>query len=420
MRTHTLAWAAMLLGGAAPMAASAQQAEPAAAVPMAKPETAGMSSAELAKIDAAMQALVDQKKLAGVVTLVARKGKVVHLHATGQRDLSTPGALQTDSIFRIASMTKPITGVAMMMLWEEGRWKLGDPVSKYIPEFKDLKVKAADGSLVAQAHPMTMRELMSHTAGFDVSAGYEATPLNATDLQGMIDTLAKLPLADQPGSDWNYGPSVNIQGYIVEKLSGMSLDQFFQQRIFTPLGMKDTQFWVAPEKANRVTPVNAYKDGVIVPLEPALPVVTAKPRFLAGSGGLYSTAPDYWRFAQMLQNGGTFEGKRLLKPATVKLMATSVLQPGVMVDLYGPSEGGIGFGMDFAVVEDPAAAKTPQGKGSYYWGGAFGTWFWIDPAKDIIMVGMIQNIRGSTPNTGTPAMRTISYPLVYGAIAGGK
>ena len=418
MRTLTLAWAAMLLGSAAPL--TAHETAPAAAVPVAKPEAAGMSTAGLAKLGEAMHALVEQKKLAGVVTLVARKGKVVHLHATGKRDLSAPDAIRPDTIFRIASMTKPITGVAMMMLWEEGKWKLDDPVAKYIPEFADLKVKAADGSLVPQAHPMTMRELMSHTAGFDVSSGYEATPLNTTDLQGMIDTLAKLPLADQPGSDWNYGPSVNIQGYIVEKLSGMSLDAFFQQRIFTPLGMKDTQFWVPPEKAGRVTPVNAYTDGVIVPLEPASPVVTAKPRFLAGSGGLYSTAPDYWRFAQMLQNGGTFGGKRLLKPATVKLMATSVLQPGVMVDLYGPKEPGIGFGLDFAVLEDPAAAKSPQGQGSYYWGGAYGTWFWIDPAKDIIMVGMIQNIRGSTPNTGTPAMRTISYPLVYGAITGGK
>lgn len=375
-----------------------------------------MTSAGLARIGEAMHGLVEQNKLAGVVTLVARKGKVVHLHATGKRDLGAHDMLKPDSIFRIASMTKPVTGVAMMMLWEEGRWKLDDPVEKYIPEFKGLKVKAADGSLVDQTRPMTMRQLMSHTAGFDVSAGYEATPLNTTDLQGMIDTLAKLPLADQPGTDWNYGPSVNMQGYIVEKLSGMSLDRFFQQRIFTPLGMTDTQFWVDPAKANRVTPVNAYKDGVIVPLEPAPATVTARPRFLAGSGGLYSTAPDYWRFAQMLLNGGTFNGKRLLKPATVKLMATSVLQPGVMVDLYGPKEAGIGFGLDFAVVEDPAAARTPQGKGSFYWGGAFGTWFWIDPVNELIMVGMIQNIRGSTPNTGTPPMRTISYPLVYGAI----
>ena len=416
VRTRTLGWlAAALLAGTAPVAA--HETAPAAAVPMAKAESVGMSTPELAKIGEAMHALVQEKKLAGVVTLVARKGKVVHLHATGQRDLTAPDALKPDSIFRIASMTKPITGVAMMMLWEEGRWKLDDPVEKFIPEFKGLKVKVADGNLVDQTRPMTMRELMSHTAGFDVSAGYEATPLNTGDLQGMIDILAKLPLADQPGTDWNYGPSVNIQGYIVEKLSGMSLDRFFQQRIFTPLGMADTQFWVDPAKANRVTPVNGYTDGVITPLQPALPVVTAKPRFLAGSGGLYSTAPDYWRFAQMLQNGGTFNGKRLLKPATVKLMATSVLQPGVMLDLYGPKEPGIGFGIDFAVVDDPAAAKTPQGKGSFYWGGAFGTWFWIDPTKDIIMVGMIQNIRGSTPNTGTPAMRAISYPLVYGALA---
>ena len=307
MRNLTLAWATMLLASAVP--ATAQDAPPAMAVPMATPETVGMSSAKLARIGDAMDALVEEKKLAGVVTLVAHKGKVVHLHATGKRDLGASDALKADSIFRIASMTKPITGVAMMMLWEQGRWKLDDPVSKYIPEFADLKVKAADGSLVAPAHAMTMRELMSHSAGFDVSAGYEDAKLSETDLQGMIDKLAKLPLADQPGTDWNYGPSVNIQGYIVEKLSGMSLDRFFEQRIFTPLGMVDTQFWVAPEKAGRVTPVNGYQDGAIVPLTPALPVVTAKPRFLAGSGGLYSTAPDYWRFAQMLENGGDVRGQ---------------------------------------------------------------------------------------------------------------
>jgi CubicO group peptidase (beta-lactamase class C family) len=199
-------------------------------------------------------------------------------------------------------------------------------------------------------------------------------------------------------------------------LSGQSLDVYLQEHVFGPLGMVDTGFWQPPEKANRVVAINTYSEGKIVSSGPNR-VTTTKPSFLAGSGGLSSTAKDYWRFAQAMGNGGVLDGKRVLKESTVKLMRTNVLQPGVKVDLYGPNQEGIGFGMDFAIVMDPKGASTQQGLNSFYWGGAFGTWFWIDPTNDLVFVGMIQNVNGSRPDGGTPQTRPISYRLVYDALA---
>ena len=365
-----------------------------------------------APLDAALHKLVDERKLAGVVTLVASKGKMRHLDAYGRLDASQPASVRVDSIFRLASMTKPIVGVAMMMLWEEGRWTLDDPVAKHIPQFAALKVKAADGSLAPQRTPMTMRQLMSHSAGFDVSAGYEGVDLRKGGLPGMIDTLATLPLKSQPGTDWAYGPSVDIQGYVVERLSGQSLDVFLKTRIFDRLDMPDTGFWVDPAKADRVARIHTYKDGLITPAGERNLIPTSKPAFLSGSGGLLGTAPDYWRFCQMLLDGGASGGERLLKASTVKLMHTNVLAPGVEVDLYSPDAKGQGFGMDFAIVRDPALAQTAKAKDSFYWGGAYGTWFWIDPVHELIFVGMIQNLQGSVPGRGTPPVREISAEAI--------
>jgi CubicO group peptidase (beta-lactamase class C family) len=391
------------------------QAQPAAA-----PASVGVSAQSLSAMDAEFHALVDAGKLAGVTTLVSRHGKVVHRDAYGFQDTAARTPVKDDTIFRIASMTKPVAGVALMILFEEGKWKLDDPVAKYIPEFKDLQVAKVGGGTEPQAHPMTMRELMSHSAGFDVSAAkaYEEAKLRDRDqpLQAMIDKLAKLPLAFQPGTDWRYGPSVEVQGYIVEKLSGQSLDAFLQSRIFAPLKMPDTGFWVDPAKAPRVTKVYTYGEDGKVTLSPTLIDPTAKPVFLSASGGLLSTTGDYWRFCQMLLNGGELDGARILKPETVKLMRQNALQPGVGVDLYAGADPGVGFGLDFAVMLDPALAKSPLGKDSYYWGGAFGTWFWIDPANDLIVVGMIQNVGGSTPGRGSPPVRAISVRHVYAGL----
>ena len=387
--------------------------------PLASPEAVGFSTPGLKAFQQTMRGLVDDAKLAGVTTLVARHGKVVQFDAYGVQDLATKTPLAKDTIFRIASMTKPITGVAMMMLWEQGKWSLDDPVAKHIPEFAGLKVATPNGE-VPQTRPMTMRQLMSHTAGFDVSAGYAKVNLSdrSQPLQAMVDKLAKLPLPVQPGTDWRYGPSVDLQGYIVEKLSGQTLDAFFRTKIFEPLGMKDSGFWVDKSKADRVTKMFTYGADKRIMTAPTQGDPSVKPALLSGSGGLLSTVDDYFRFAQMLLNGGEANGKQFLKASTVELMRTNVLADGVKVDLYGPSSSvdGIGFGLDFAIVMDPARANTLEGKNSFYWGGAFGTWFWIDPTSDVIVVGMIQNLSGSTPTGGSPQVRPLSRKLVYQAL----
>jgi CubicO group peptidase (beta-lactamase class C family) len=398
--------------GAPPHTAAAKQLD----MPTATPESQGFATAGLDALNDAMHGLVNEKKLAGVTTLLARHGKVVHLDTFGAANAGTGQALQPDSIFRIASMTKPIVGVAMMQLYEQGKWQPQDPVAKYIPEFAHLQVKKAGGGTEPMKSAMTMAQLMSHTAGFGVSAIYEKADLAAGDLQGMIDKLKQLPLETQPGTAWDYGPSVNIQGYVVQKLSGVPLDRYLEEHIFKPLGMVDTGFWVSGDKANRVVAVHTYDATGKITVQPNVRVTTARPSFISGSGGLLSTVEDYWRFAQALANGGVLEGKRILRADTVKLMRKDVLPPGVPVDLYGPNMDGIGFGMDFAVVLDRQAAKTLQGRESFYWGGAFGTWFWIDPTNDLVFIGMIQNLNGSRPDAGTPPVRTISVEKTYRAL----
>ena len=385
------------------------------ALPMASPAAAGFDPARLQALSADLQDLVDRGQLAGVTTLAARKGKVFHFETRGLADVETGAPARPDTIWRIASMTKPVIGVAMMQLWEKGLWKLDDPVERHIPEFAGLKVKASDGSLVPQASPMTMAQLMSHTAGFDVSAGYAQAGLRAGDLKEMIRRLAALPLACQPGTDWRYGPCVDIQGHVVERLSGERLDAYLARNVFAPLNMVDTGFHVPAEKAARVARIHTYREGRIVAGPPqAIPVTP--PAFLSGGGGLLSTASDYFRFSQALLDGGVLGGKRILRADTVKLMRRNVLAPGVKVDLYGPSQDGVGFGMDFAVVQDPAAARTPQGRDTFYWGGAFGTWFWIDPTNDVVFVGMIQNVNGSVPGAGSPNVREITPRRLYAAL----
>ncbi|HEY9216618.1 MAG TPA: serine hydrolase domain-containing protein [Phenylobacterium sp.] len=394
-----------------------------AAPPMARPEDVGFSSAKLGALDTEMQALVDQQKLAGVTTLLSRHGKVVHFKSHGVADLNSKTPLRNDHIFRIASMTKPIVGVAMMQLYEQGKWKLDDPVEKHIPQFKGLKVKGPGGTLVDQTRPMTMGQLMSHSAGFDVSGAYDSAKIWDKDLQAMVGKLAGMPLAFQPGTDWRYGPSVDIQGYVVEQLSGMNLNDYLRAKVFRPLKMVDTGFYVTAANAGRVVGMNTYKAGKIAPAPGADNpdwAPTKIPTLWSGSGGLFSTVEDYWRFCQMLQNGGQLEGVRILRKETAEMMRRNVLAPGVKVNLLGTPEAGIGFGMDFAVLLDPAARKSPLGVNSHYWGGAFGTWFWIDPANDLIFVGFIQNLNGTIPAFGTPPMREITPRIVYAALENPK
>ena len=400
-------------------------------LPTAKPERVGMSTPRVELMTPAMQNVVDQGKFSGVVTLVARHGKVVHFDAVGKQDIEANRPMAKDTIFRIYSMTKPITGVAMMILFEQGKWQLNDPVAKFIPEFKDLKVHAgtgADGNpiLQPQAHPMTMKELMSHTAGFtygvfgnspvDVLQRKADVLNNDITLTEMIRRVATLPLNSQPGAQWQYSISVDIQGYIVEKISGMPFDEFLAKHIFEPLRMVDTGFYVPPEKLSRLAQVyNVDAQGKLrVENGGFNRDYSKKPALLSGGGGLVSTAADYFRFCQMLLNGGALDGVRILSPLTVELMRTNAIGTNDV----GLAGAGTKFGMDFAIYTDPVAAGGYYGDGTYWWGGAAGTWFWIDPVRDLIVIGMIQHLGASSGAgaAGMPNLRGLSHSIAYGAI----
>ena len=301
------------------------------------PESEGFSSERLENLHRLIQGEIDEKRLVGAITILARHGHVVDYRTYGLKDLATNAPMTKDTIFRDYSMTKPVTGVAMMVLYEQGRWLPWDPVAKYVPEFKGLKVFGgfgADGKmvLVDPVHAPTMAELMSHSAGFSYGSGHgpvdalyqEQKPMQSANLQEMIDKLARLPLNYQPGKAWMYSASMDIEGYIVEKLSGETLPQFMKEHIFEPVGMKDAGFFVPAEKRGR------FATGYVADMDGHLTLAQAgggaptdyatEPTMPSGGGGLVSTAEDYYRFAQMLANGGEIDGKRVLAPATVKLM----------------------------------------------------------------------------------------------------
>ncbi|NBB15395.1 serine hydrolase [Caulobacter sp. SLTY] len=422
--TLTALAAGLLLAG--PVAAPAVVQARATVLAPAKPEALGFSSERLAKMDAAMKALVDRGAAPGVITYVARHGRTAHYSIYGKADLASGAPLKEDTIFRMYSQTKPVTGVAMMILFEEGRWKLDEPVTKYVPEFKNLRVfKGLDakGKMITEAasRPPTMREIMTHTGGFayglttdnPVDAAYrESGMLGSPTLREAMSEAAKLPLANQPGEQWRYSIAVDIQGYIVEKLSGQSLPEFMQSRIFGPLGMKDTAFWLPPEKQSRMASLYMLdRQKGIVPADGFMVLDISKPPTAAnGGGGLVSTVADYARFAQMLCNGGELDGVRILSPSTVKLMATNHLTDAQLAKQ--PLGPGVGFGLDFGVVMDPAAAGTPAGMGSFSWGGAAGTWFWVDPENDLFVMGMIQVIGGGQAYR----LDELSQQFVYAAL----
>jgi CubicO group peptidase (beta-lactamase class C family) len=413
--------------------APAAAARPQALAPAASPEALGFDSQRLKKLDAYMAKVVDDGRVAGMTTLLARHGKVVAYNTYGKKSLATGEPMTKDTIFRIYSMTKPVTGVAMMILFEEGKWRLDDPVTKFIPEFKNLKVvKRIDGNgrmeLEDMARPPTMREVMAHTAGF----GYglqdehpvdklfrEKEVLGANGLQDMINRHVDIPLVFQPGASWRYSSSVDIQGYLVEKLSGQTLGQFFESRIFRPLKMSDTAFYVPDSKASRLAAVYVgNRDTGKIEEAQALfgrpmPTYRTPPRMESGGGGLVSTTMDYARFAQMIANGGELDGVRILSPASVELMGTNHIPKTVLVNSNGTSAArfneAVGFGLDFMVVNDPRTAGTLEGKGTMSWGGAAGTWFWVDPENDLIFVGMIQRMGGTGGDDLGSMARTLTY-----------
>ncbi|MDE3104490.1 MAG: beta-lactamase family protein [Acidobacteriota bacterium] len=403
-------------------------------LPVSAPESVGFSAARLENLHAILQQAVDQKQIAGIVTILARHGKVVDYRTYGQRDMATAAPMTRDAIFRDYSMTKPVTAVAMMILYEQGKWLPSDPIAKYIPEFAHLKVFAgvdASGTmkLVEPEHPPTMGELMTHTAGFTyglfgntpVDALYrQADVLHSASLQQMIEKVAKLPLLYQPGKGWTYSISMDIQGYIIEKLSGESLPDFYQHHIFQPLGMRDAGFFVPPAKRSRF--VTRYQSDAHGQLS-AFPTVNGistdyaeQPAMPSGGGGMVSTAADYYRFTEMLRQHGSLNGAHVLAPASVTLMSSNHLAPQLLTGQFGigyqTMRPGFGYGYNCAVVFDPPTAGLPEGKGTFFWDGAAGTWFWVDPTNDIVFIGMIQRMLGPD----SPNLEYRSRSAVYGAL----
>jgi CubicO group peptidase (beta-lactamase class C family) len=387
------------------------------------PEEVGLSAAGLARVDQALADLVAAKELAGVVTLVARHGKVVHRSAMGVKDLESGEPLAHDTIFRIYSMTKPVTAVAMMILHDQGLWSPDDPIAKHLPEFADVTVLGG----ASPDHAPTLRELMTHTAGlgygFDpndpTDAAYIAAGVwQAEDLAEMTRRLATAPLAYQPGSRWRYSMSMDVQGAIVEKLSGVSLPDFMSDRIFRPLGMVDTDFYVPAEKLPRLATLYRWsKTKGLVASEPLNGGRADRlPKLAGGGGGLFSTAADYARFAQMLLNSGDLGGVRIVSPEAVELMTVNHLSDDLVGGGFGVGlqqiRPGFGHGFNGAVYYDPAQAGSKVGRGSYQWDGAAGTWFWIDPENELLYVGLIQRL---SPDGG-PHMHKITQDLIGDAL----
>ena len=389
---------------------------------MTKPEALGLSSARLSRLDHFLKTrYVDTGKLAGTLTLVARKGEVVHRSALGLMDRERGKPMTEDTIFRIYSMTKPITSVAFMMLVEEGLVALDDPVHRLIPAWRDLGVFVAGVPGAFQSKrtnaPMRMVDLLRHTSGLtygfqqrtNVDAAYrklgigniEASPLT---LEDSVEALAQVPLEFSPGEAWNYSVSTDILGYLVGKISGMPFERFVKARILDPLGMTDTDFQVPPEKVDRFAACYAFdaKGKVVLQDDPAKSKYLAPPVFVSGGGGLVGTAADYLKFCQMLLDGGVANAQRFLSPKTIELMTLNHLPGGKeLMDLSRSlfSEAGnegLGFGLGFAVVTDRARTLSPGSLGEYFWGGAASTAFWIDPVEDLIAVFMTQFIPSST------------------------
>ena len=395
----------------------------AATLPKSNPEEVGVSKERLRRVHALMQRYIDSGDIAGSVTLVARRGRIAHLEAQGVSDIETKKPMTTDAIFRLASMTKPIASVAVMMLHEEGHFLLTDPVSRWLPEFKNPKVAIANAPheragagfrLVPADREITIKDLLTHTAGLaSGTAGPTVELLKKISrkpddtLAGYIPRLAGLPLNFQPGTAWEYGPATDVLGRLVEVVSGRNLDQFFRERIFMPLAMNDTYFYLPVEKLPRLT--TAYAKG-----EKGLQKLTAPGpasrtgRYHSGGGGLAGTAEDYLRFCQMMLDGGVLEGTRLVSRKTIEQMTANHIGK---LPMWNDTLHGYRFGLGLRVRADQGEAALLGSLGSFGWGGAYGTYFWVDPKEQMIGILMIQlmpyahiNIRHEFQNAATQAI----------------
>jgi CubicO group peptidase (beta-lactamase class C family) len=406
--------------------------------PTLTPQQAGFSVEGLDALDAHLRQLVDSHHVPGFVTLLARHGRIVRFTAYGEADPDRHVPLRKDSIFRIYSQTKVVTGVALMKLFEQGKWHFDDPVTRFIPEFKSLKVlkgMGSDGQMEFEElkRAPSMRELLTHAAGFGYGlsadsplekAYWDANFMASPNTGEAIRRLAGLPLASQPGLHWRYSAAADIQGYIVERLSGMTLRDFMKHNVFSPLHMDDTDFFVPAAKSERFVALKAYDPGTHSLSAPhAGPLLfdySRSPGTASGGAGLVSTSCDYWHFAQMLAEHGAWGTERVLAPATVDLLSANHLaedirnKPG---EPFGAGTG-VGFGVDVAVFLDPAKAGSLRPASSYDWGGAAGTWFWVDPKNDIVFIGMIQVMeRWQDPELANIDKDTAT--LLYAALGSG-
>jgi CubicO group peptidase (beta-lactamase class C family) len=414
---------------------------------LASPESAGMSKARLERIDRHLrERYIEAGRFPGTQLMVYRRGQLVHNSSQGLADIERKVAVKDDTIYRIYSMTKPVTSIAFMMLVEEGLVALDEPVHKYIPEWKDLGVFQA-GMWPAfltrpPSRPMQIIDLMRHTSGLtygfqqrgNVDAAYRELKIGEVEKAGtlpsMIESLAKIPLEFSPGEAWNYSVSTDVIGYLIGLISGKPFETFLQERIFDPLGMRDTGFFVAPDKARRLaacysaSPQGAMtfhatdrKDGLTLQDDPTTSSFLSPPVLISGGGGLCSTSADYLTFCRALLNGGELDGVRLVGPKTLHLMTANHLPGGKTLpelsrSLFSEATyHGIGFGLGFSVTLDPARTLIPGSAGEYAWGGAATTSFWIDPAEELIAIFMTQVL----PSTATPIRRELRT-MIYSAI----
>ncbi|MER5910093.1 serine hydrolase domain-containing protein [Streptomyces sp. NPDC001982] len=376
------------------------------------PEEAGLDAKALDRLDQHFAHYVDDGRLPGFLMAVARGGRVAHLTTHGHRDRAAGLPVEPDTLWRIYSMTKPVTAVAALILMEEGRLSLDDPLERYLPAFTNPRVyESGSGSEVRTRPadgPILIRHLLTHTSGLTfgfyyshpVDALYRAARLESSvppgaDLAETMDVYASLPLQFEPGTQWNYSVASNVLGRVVEVVSGQPLDAFYAERIFRPLGMTDAGFHIMPEQADRLSELyGETEDGGIEPI-PGLPL-RGRPRFLSGSGGMVATAYDYHRFAEMLRRGGELDGTRVLSRESVALMTRNHLPGGVDMRTFGapahqePGNEGVGFGFGVSVVIDPERTAAPTGLGTYGWSGVATTTFWVDPGRDLTVQFMTQ------------------------------
>ncbi len=390
-------------------------------LPWADAHDVGVSAERLEQIPFAMQRYVDEGRVGGIVTMVARRGHLVHWDAVGFRDLESRDPLEPNDIFRIYSMTKPITSVAVMMLVDDGVISLDDPVSRHLPAFADVDVYS-EGELVSPRQPITIADLLGHTSGLTyglfgqthVDSLYREANVFSGDLANLVEEVAGLPLLDHPGSLWNYSVSADVLGRLVEVVGGQPFDEFLRARIFTPLGMTDTDFVVPPEKTTRfATGYTAARNGPLRMVDsPVEGAYNTKPVLLSGGSGLVSTAADYARFAQMLLNGGELNGVRILRPETVALMRTNRLAEDLIpISIATWRADGYGFGLGFSVLVDDDATPVPDNDGVFRWWGIGSTYFWIDPEAELVGLLLTQ----LNPPT-LPMLESEFQTLVYNAL----